>query len=46
MVGTVMQDSKLPLRSWFLAIFLDSQSKRGISALELQKQAGICYESA
>jgi hypothetical protein len=31
--GTVMQDTKLPLTVWFLAIYLISQAKTGLSGL-------------
>ena len=34
------------LRTWCPVVFLDSESKPGISSLELQKQAGISYETA
>src|SRR5580658_9293260 len=34
--GTVFGDSHLPLRKWFLAVFLMCESKKGISALQLQ----------
>jgi transposase-like protein len=44
--GTIMHKSHLPLTTWFLAIYLVSQSKRGISALELSKQIGRRYETA
>jgi len=33
--GTVFASSKLPLTSWFLGIFLITQSKEGISALRM-----------
>ena len=44
--GTIFHSSHLPLRLWFLAIFLLTQSKNGISALELSKQLGISYNAA
>lgn len=39
--GTAMQHSNLPLRKWFLAFWLVSHSKRGISALELARDLGV-----
>ena len=33
--GTVMEATKLPLTTWFLAIYLLSQAKTGLSALAL-----------
>ena len=44
--GTVMAHSKLPLRTWFLAIYLVTQSKNGISALELKRHLGVRYPTA
>lgn len=44
--GTVFQASKLPLRTWFLAMFLLAQSKNDIAALELMRQLGVSYEAA
>jgi transposase-like protein len=38
--GTVMQGSKLPLTQWFLAIYLVSQAKTGLSALALKRTLG------
>jgi transposase-like protein len=42
----VFHRSKVPLPKWFFAIFLNSHSKRGISALELSKQIGVHRETA
>ena len=39
--GTIMHDSHLPLRKWFVAIYLMCESKKGISALQLQRTLGI-----
>lgn len=44
--GTPMADGKLPLRLWWLAIYLVTQSKNGIAALELGRQLGVCYRTA
>lgn len=44
--GTPMADTKLPLRVWWLAIYLVSQAKNGIAALELARQLGVCYRTA
>jgi hypothetical protein len=37
---------KLPLTTWFLAIYLVTQSKNDISALELSRQLGATYDTA
>lgn len=45
--GTVMHGSRKPLRLWFLAMYLFVSSKRGISALELQRELGLSkYQTA
>ena len=44
--GTMMDSTKLPLRTWFLAIFLISQDKTGLSALALKRQLGTSYRTA
>ncbi|WP_018936636.1 IS1595 family transposase [Thioalkalivibrio sp. ALJ24] len=44
--GTVMQGTKLPLTTWFLAIYLIGQDKTGLSALELKRQPGVSYPTA
>ena len=36
----------LPLTAWFWAIYLCATDKRGISAVQLSRTLGICYESA
>ena len=35
--GTIMENSKLPLRTWLLAMTLVSATKKGFSCLELQR---------
>jgi hypothetical protein len=45
--GTVMDHSKIPLKSWMVAAWLLVTSKRGVSALEIQGQLGLkSYKSA
>ena len=44
--GTVMHRTHLPLTVWFWAIYLCATDKRGISAVQLSRTLGICYESA
>src|SRR5438477_12898910 len=39
-VGTVLQDSKLPLSKWLIATFLMVESKKGISANQLRRMIG------
>jgi hypothetical protein len=39
--GTVFQDSKLPLTTWFAAIYHLTQGKGGISSVELGRRLGV-----
>jgi transposase-like protein len=45
-VGTVMEDSKIPLNKWLLAFRLMAGSKKGVSAHQLHRSLGITYKSA
>jgi len=44
--GTIFHSTNLPLVKWFLAIYFISQSKNGISAMELSRQIGVSYDTA
>jgi len=44
--GTVFQSTKLPLTTWFLAIYLISQAKTDLSSLALKRQLGVSYPTA
>ena len=44
--GTLLDSTKLPLRTWFLAIFLISQDKTGLSSLALMRHLGTSYRTA
>jgi len=44
--GTLFQSTKLPLTTWFLAIYFISQAKTGLSALALKRYLGVRYPTA
>lgn len=44
--GTVFAASKLALRLWFKAIYLLTQSKKGISSIELSRRLGVTQTAA
>ena len=44
--GTLFSSTKLPLTRWFLAIYLLSQAKTGLAALDLKRQVGVSYPTA
>jgi transposase-like protein len=41
LAGTIFEQTKTGLGRWFLAIYLVTSSKRGISAMELKRQMGF-----
>ena len=45
-VGTIMEDSPIPLRHWCRAFFRAASSKKGVSALQIQRETGLTYKSA
>ena len=45
-VGTIFEDSKIPLNKWLLGFRLMAASKKGISAHQLHRSLGITYKSA
>lgn len=44
--GTIFDNTKLPLNLWFLGIYLITQSKDGISSLNLARTIGISANAA
>jgi transposase-like protein len=44
--GTIYEQTKLPLTKWFLASYLLTQNKNGLSALNLARQLGVSYNTA
>ena len=44
--GTIMHRSHLPLRKWFLAIYLMCESKKGISGRQIERTLGVQYKTA
>lgn len=45
-IGTVYEESRIPLRHWCYAFWRASTSKKGVSALEIKRQCQISYKSA
>lgn len=43
--NTIFEYTKLPLTAWFLSVHLISQAKTGISALVLQREVGVSYNT-
>lgn len=45
-VGTIMEDSALPLKVWFAALWSIANDKNGISSYEFARMTGITQKSA
>ncbi|MGN6279344.1 MAG: IS1595 family transposase [Sphingomonas sp.] len=45
-VGTLFEDSKVPLNKWLLANHLLCSSKKGMSAHQLHRMIGVTYKTA
>jgi transposase-like protein len=45
-VGTIFEDSHVPLNKWLLAIHLLCASKKGMSAHQLHRMIGVTYKTA
>jgi len=45
-VGTIFEDSALPLQKWFLAIYIFMAHKKGISSVQLGKDIGVTQKTA
>jgi transposase-like protein len=44
--GTIFHDTHLPLRKWFMAIYLTIESKKGMSANQMKRILGVSYKTA
>ncbi|MCI0450623.1 MAG: IS1595 family transposase [Chlorobi bacterium] len=45
-VGTFFENTKISLRKWFLAIYIMTSHKKGISSLQLSKDIGVTQKTA
>lgn len=45
-VGTIMENSNIPLNTWFAAIYIATAHKKGISSVQLAKDLDITQKSA
>lgn len=44
--GTIFQDSKIPMKDWFIAIYLVVNNKKGISSCELSRELDRTQKTA
>ena len=45
-VNTLLNDTRLPLKTWFYAFSIISDAKKGLSAMQLQRNLNIGYPTA
>ncbi len=45
-VGTIFENSKIPLATWIAAIYLITAHKKGISSLQLSRDLGVTQKTA
>lgn len=45
-VGTIFESAKIPLRAWFIAIYIATSHKKGISSVQLAKDIGVTQKTA
>lgn len=45
-IGSIFEDSALPLQKWFMAIYLLMAHKKGISSVQLGKDIGVTQKTA
>lgn len=45
-VGSIFENTKIPLQKWFVAIYLIASHKKGISSLQLSRDLGITQKNA
>jgi len=46
MAGTIFENSRTPLTTWFHVMYLFTASRNGVSAKEVQRQTGVTYKTA
>ena len=44
-VGTIFENTKLPLRVWFAAIYLACNSSKGVSSLQISRNLGVTQKT-
>src|SRR5947209_8647190 len=45
-VGSIFEDTKIPLRLWMMAIWLITSHKKGIASTQLAKDLGVTQKTA
>jgi hypothetical protein len=45
-VGTIFEDTKIPLIKWYMALYIFSSHKKGISSIQLSKDIDVTQKTA
>jgi len=45
-IGTIFEDSRIPLKIWCHGFWRACSSKKGVSALQISRETGLSYKSA
>lgn len=45
-VGTIFEDSKIPLQKWYACLYLILSHKKGVSSLQLHRDIGVTQKTA
>jgi transposase-like protein len=45
-IGTIMEESKIPICKWLMAIHLMTSSKKGVSSHQIARETGVTQKSA
>ena len=45
-VGTIMESSRIPILKWIMAIYLLTESRKGISSIQLAEMIGVTQKTA
>src|ERR1035437_976085 len=45
-IGTIFENTKVPLSKWFVSIYIATSHKKGISSLQLGKDIGVTQKTA
>lgn len=44
--GTILAESKLPLRTWLMAIYMLHTARKGVSSIQMAKEMGVTQKTA
>nr|WP_294927751.1 IS1595 family transposase [uncultured Flavobacterium sp.] len=45
-IGTIFEKSQIPLQKWFMAVYLFTTAKKGVSSFQLQRSIGVTQKTA